>query len=150
MHTRRHRDATQKKMEPGPILLHHALLVACSVNSPVATIGFACPNLLRFLHRVWCAWGLMPLRVVSSGPRSWLKPALYIRLSLPPTHLASVFSPVETKPSCLLQALQTHHFSVYFFRWFWQTGIAGTVSGHHSENMRRGEWWQRDTGVLRR
>ena len=34
------------------------LLVACSVNSPVATTGFLRPNLLRFSRRVWCAWGL--------------------------------------------------------------------------------------------
>ncbi len=42
-----------RKNEPGPILL----LVACSVNSPVATIGFVHPNLLRFSRGVWCAWG---------------------------------------------------------------------------------------------
>ena len=34
---------------PGPILM----LVACSVNSPVATMGFLRPNLLRFSRRVW-------------------------------------------------------------------------------------------------
>ncbi len=28
------------------------------MNSPVATIGVARPNLLRFLRRLWCAWGL--------------------------------------------------------------------------------------------
>ena len=48
------RVTQRAKMEPGPILL----LVACSVNSPVATIGFSPPNLLRFSRRVWCAWGL--------------------------------------------------------------------------------------------
>ncbi len=37
-------------------LLHHALLVACSVNSPVAAIGFVHPNFLP--PRVWCARGL--------------------------------------------------------------------------------------------
>ncbi len=49
-------------------LLHHALLVACSVNSPVATIGFAHPNLLRFSRRVvWCAWGLSGLHARLAG-----------------------------------------------------------------------------------
>ncbi len=53
----------REKMEPGPILLLVAswLLVACSVNSPVPTIGFVRPNLLRFSRGVWCAWGLRPL-----------------------------------------------------------------------------------------
>ncbi len=47
MHTGHKRDKCAK-MEPGPILL----LVACSVNSPVATIGFSCPNLLCFASGV--------------------------------------------------------------------------------------------------
>ncbi len=32
-----------------------------SVNSPVATIGFAHSNLLHFWRGVWCAWGLEDL-----------------------------------------------------------------------------------------
>ncbi len=44
----------RKKLSQVPFccLLHHALLVACSVNNPVATIGFAGPNLLRFSRLV--------------------------------------------------------------------------------------------------
>ncbi len=38
-------------MEPGPILTH-VLLVACSVDSSVATMSFSCPSLLQ------CEWGL--------------------------------------------------------------------------------------------
>ncbi len=54
------RDVRWKKWSQVPFccLLHHALLIACSVNSPVAAIGFVYPNFLRFWRRVWCAWNL--------------------------------------------------------------------------------------------
>ena len=51
-------DATKWSQVPFCCMWRHALLVAYSVNSPVATTGFARPNLLRFWRRVWCAWGL--------------------------------------------------------------------------------------------
>ncbi len=56
MHTGR--NAQKWSQVPFCCLLLHVLLVACSVNSPVATIGFSHPNLLCFSHRIWCAWGL--------------------------------------------------------------------------------------------
>ncbi len=52
------RDAKKWSQVPFCCLLHHALLLVCSVNNPIATIGFVRPNLLRFSRRVWCAWGL--------------------------------------------------------------------------------------------
>ena len=50
MHTGGDARRNVKKWSQVPFccLLCHALLIACSVNSPVAAIGFAHPNLLRF------------------------------------------------------------------------------------------------------
>ena len=36
-------------------VMHCSLPAVCTV----ATIGVACPDLLRFSRRVWCAWGLI-------------------------------------------------------------------------------------------
>ncbi len=81
MHTGRNARCNAKKWSQIPFccLLCYALLIACSMNSPVATIGFVPPNLLRFSHRVWCAWGLSRRRKRGSDPAGCLTPSIFLK-----------------------------------------------------------------------
>ncbi len=94
----------KKTLEPGPHFLH-ALFGACSVDNTVATMGFSCPSLLRFLCRVGCEWGprnkLIDLRIAGHvNEKLLLNPAILkvsplMKKNLIGTHLQSSDSIVK-------------------------------------------------------